>query len=229
MPSSSKKSRRRVRDGILKSLDSVSFASAISDEALLWLAQARNAASKTANTFMLIGALISVLYFLRLQGIADELKVGDYKLSSIPYGLFVFSFFYISISTVSLLRFGDSRAYDRQLKLACEQHYECDCELRYMIFPNDHGWGEPLSRMVYVVDAGFIFGAFRFVSLILLNVFLLGLSLAPIATGLDFLYSARWTIDVTLHEAQRASIGFLVIANVATFLLVSWARIIDRD
>lgn len=220
---------RKVRDGYLKAHSVDNFASVASDDALLRLAEARNAASKSANIFMMAAALTGALYFFRLQGVAGELSLGDYRLANLPFGLFVLSCTALIGSTVSLIRFGDSRAYDRQLMLACEQRYDCDCELRYLVFPNEHGWGEPFSKMAHVVKLGWISCLFRNISFLLINLFLAGLALAPVATGIDFLFTGRWSENVDLKVPQIITTVFLVGANVATILLITWVRLVDRD
>jgi hypothetical protein len=220
---------RRVRDGYLANLADNDFASVASDEALARLAEARNAASKSANLFMLIGAILAGLYFLRLQDVAGDLKFGEYKLSNLPFGLFVLAFCALAVSIVSLIRFGDSRAYDRQLKLSCEQRYGCDCDLRYLVFPNQHGWGEPFAQMAHVVKIGLLAGFLRLVAFGLINLFLLAITLAPSATGIDFFANERWSADSGFTTTRQVIIGFFLAANIATLLLTFWIRLLDRD
>ena len=220
---------RRVRDGVLQRWPNADIAQIASDEALLRLANARNAASQSANRFMLLAAVIAFLYFLRLQGIAADLKFGEYRLANLPFGLFLLSVCATVLSTVSLVRQGDARSYDRYLKLGCEQKYDSGCDLRYQAFPNPNAWGEPFSMMMHMPRAGGFAVALREIALFLINLFLLLLVVAPLLSALDFLWGNRALADEGFQTTRRLIVLFLSIANIATLCLVSWARIADRD
>ena len=221
--------KRRVRDGYLRHWKDANFAEIASDEALQRIAEARNTSSGSANRFMILASLTAFLYLLRLEGIANDLSLAQYKLKDIPFGLFVLSAAATSLSTISLIRTGDSRAYDRQLRLACEKKYNVDCHLRYVVFPNEKAWGEPFSTMSSVIDAGRIMVGIRFAALLLINLFLLGLVVGPLATGADFLISHRYLGDTGYQNLRFWVISFLTTANGLTLLLMLWARLADRE
>jgi hypothetical protein len=221
--------KRRVRDGYLARWSDANFSEVASDDALLRLAEARNSSANSANRFMLFAAVAAALYLLRLEGVASELPIGNYDLREIPFGLFVFSCVATTLSTLSLIRTGDSRAYDRQLRLACEKKYDSDCDLRYLVFPNEKAWGEPFSRMASVIDAGGFMSVVRFLSLLLINLFLCALLLGPIITGIDYVIFERQLVDPTYQNFRLYLIFFLTVANALTLILMFWARLSDRD
>lgn len=220
---------RRVRAGWERKWVSANFEAITSDEALSRLADARNASSKSANRFMLLAALVSALYFVRLQGLASGYEIGGYNLDSLPFGLFILSASTLALSSSSFIRTGDSRSYDRTLLLACEKRFECDCELRYLAFPNEHAWGEPFSRMLRAIEAGWILKTVREISLLSTSLFLLALTLLPAFSGLDFILGGRASIENSFTDFQIATISFLLFANVAILLSTFWARLSDRD
>lgn len=220
---------RRVRDGLSKKWPHADFVAVASDEALLRLADARNTSSKSANIMMILASGSSFLYLLRLQGLANDIKIGDYDISKIPFGLFVLGVTALLLSTISLIRIGDSRSYDRQLRLACEKRFDGDCDLRYLAFPNEHAWGEPFSRMAYIVEAERIASGLRAVALLLANIFLFGITVSPLAAGIDFVINERWEIDTAFQSERAVLVYFLLAANLSMILLVSWLRLADRD
>lgn len=219
---------RKVRDGLSKNWP-IGDAGTTSDETLLRITEARNSSSKSANTFMIFAASSAFLYFLRLHNIADQIKVGEYSLAKLPFGLFVISSVSLTLSIVSLIRYGDSRSYDRYLKLACESRFGLDCQLSYLAFPNNHAWGEAFARMAHAVQLGIVSRTIREISLLLINLFLLCLTILPLIVGMDFIYNDRWWLEADFRLAQSATVKFLTLANVATLLLVSWLRVVDRD
>lgn len=222
------KGPRKVRDGLSKDWP-VDHSDVTSDEALLRIAEARNSASKSANTFMIFAAIGAFLYFLRLQGVASQIKIGEYSLDKLPFGLFILSCVSLSLSVVSFIRYGDSRSYDRYLKLSCEKRFGLDCHLRYLAFPNDHAWGEPFSRMAHSVQLGIVPRIFRQISLLFISMFLFTLTVLPLMVGADFIYNDRWWFEADFRLAQSVTVKFLGLANLATLLLVSWIRVADRD
>lgn len=191
---------KRIRDGMIRLWSGVDFSTIATDEALERLALARNTASKTANTFMLWAALLAFLYFLRVQGIATYLKIGEYKLSDLPFGQFVLCIACLIISCVSLVRSGDSRAFDRYLRFSCEQFSASSCEVKYLAFPNEHAWGEPFSRLVHFPQAGLAAKFLRTVSLLFMNLFVLLLVASPLIAGLDFIIKQRATVDTAFQN-----------------------------
>lgn len=220
---------RGVRKALLEKWPDADFAALATDEALLRLADSRNTASKSANRFMLAAAALSLLYVLKLQGLAADLSLGSYSLARLPFGLFVLSAAALIASCVSLIRIGDSRAYDRQLMLACEERFECDCQLRYLAFPNEYAWGEPFSQMAEVVKVGWAASVLRAITIFLINIYLLGMIFAPIAAGIDFIWNERSLFEQQFQSLQLGLITFLLITNVAVFMLVLWIRLVDRD
>lgn len=220
---------RRIRDGLLTKWSGANFAEIATDDALERLADARNAASKTANTFMLFAAVSAFLYALKIEGLAEEISVGQFTLSNLPFGVFVLCATSLVLSSVSFIRAGDSRGFDRLLRLACDQKYTCDCELRYLAFPNSHAWGEPFSQISHAVDAGMFARAIRFIGLAMANLFLMVVILAPLITGVEFLFSDRVSQDVAYTELRQYSIIFLTLSNASMLLLLLWVRFVDRD
>jgi hypothetical protein len=220
---------RSIRDGFLRVCPEKEFSGLVTDEGLSRLSSARNAASKSANLFMVIAALIAALYFLRLEGLAGEIKIGEYKLSALPFGVFVLCASVLALSCVSLVRTGDSRSYDRLLRLACEQRHKGKDAMAYHLFPNEHAWGEPLSRMAHAAQGGAFSQILRGVSLLFINAFTLMLILLPAACGIDFLYNDRVVMDKDFQFIRWYFILFLLISNVSSVLLVFWANAIDRE
>jgi hypothetical protein len=184
-------STHRVRAGWEHKWSAANFDAISSDEALLRLADARNAASKSANRFMLLAALLAAFYFIRFQGISVGYQIGGYNLEKLPFGLFVLTAAALALSSAALIRTGDSRSFDRTLLLACEKRFECDCELRYLAFPNEHAWGEAFSRMLSAIDAGPVAKILRHLSLLATSLFLLFLAVLPALSGTDFLVGNR--------------------------------------
>lgn len=221
---------RKIRDGLSQQWAQSDLSSVASDDALLRLADARNAASKSANIFMLIAAASAILYLLRLEGLGSELRVGDYTLAKLPFGLFVICGVALTISTVSLIRICDSRAYDRHLILACEKRYgECDCHLRYTAFPNDNAWGEPFSQIAYLIDLRLFGSVVRSIALLVVNLFFLMITVAPLVISFDFLINDRWAAEPSFQSVQYGSIVFLLVSNSSMLLLTMWIRFSDRD
>lgn len=163
---------RSIRDGFLRGNATEHFPELATDNALERLSTARNLASKSANLFMLVSALFSTLYFLKTYGIAGEIRIGDYKLSDLPFGDFVLCSAALALSCASLVRSGDSRSHDRMLRLACEQRYPDGGMVAYQLFPNENAWGEPLNRMIFSVNGGMVFKCFSFISLLSINSFI---------------------------------------------------------
>ena len=220
---------KRIRTALLQKWPEADFSTLATDEVLKRLADARNTASKSANIFMLVAALLSLLYVLRLEGLASNIGVGSYNLASLPFGLFVLSAAALVCACVSLIRIGDSRAYDRQLMLSCEQRFGCECHLRYIGFPNEFGWGEPFSQMAGVVRVGTVAAVLRGITILLINLYLLGLVAAPIASGFDFLLNNRSLVEAKFEFFQVGIVAFLLATNVSVFFLVLWLRLVDRD
>ena len=220
---------RRIRDGLAKRWPDSTFDAISSDEALLRLAEARNTASKSANKFMLIAVILAGLYVLRLNDLGQEIKLGDYSLDKLPFGLFVLSAASLVISTVSLIRIGDSRSYDRYLLLACEKHSESDCRIRYLSLPNEHAWGEPFSHSVNLIESGFVAGGLKSIAFLMVNLFLFFLSIAPILVGVDFLLHRSPPVSTNFGRLQLGLVCFFLASNLAIFALVFWARLADRD
>lgn len=221
--------KRRVRDGYLAQWDEADFSEIASDEVLVRLAEARNSSSASANKFMLFAAAAAFLYLLKLEGIASGLSVGDYSLRDLPFGLFLLAVIGTSLATLSLIRTGDSRAYDRQLRLACELRYEADCDARYFVFPNEKAWGEPFSRMATVIESGLPMSAIRTTSLTLISLFLLLLIVAPIISAADYLISGRYLINKDYQSLRYWCVLFLTVAHTLTLVLSLWTRFSDQD
>ena len=219
----------RIRNGLLNKWASADFAEIASDDALERLAEARNSASKTANTFMLFAALSAFLYLLRVEGLAEDVRIGQFTLASLPFGLFVLSAFSLILSSVSFIRAGDSRGFDRLLRLACDQRFKCDCELRYLAFPNPNAWGEPFSQISYAVEARKSMRFVRFVGLTTANLFLLVILISPLAAGLDFLFFSRSAQDAEFANLRHYFVLFVAVCNAAIFILLAWVRFVDRD
>lgn len=220
---------RRARDGYVRRWQSSHLGEIATDEALVRLADARNSSSKSSNRFMMLATLSAFFYFLKLQGVAQDLEISDYKLDGIPFALFVFSSSALILSTVSLIRNGDSRAYDRQLRLACELKHGSDCESRYIVFPNENAWGQPFSLLASVIDSGIVASIFRFISLGLINIFLVFMIISPLIIGLDYAFCGRVGMEPEFQSARHYLISFLCIANFSTLLLTLWARFADRN
>lgn len=220
--------KRHIRNGLRSKWSSSDFSAIASDEALERLAEARNKSSRTANTFMLFAASVSFLYFLKLEGLASDFSVGQYRLADLPFGLFVLCVTALALSSVALIRMGDSRGFDRMLRLACEHRHDADCELRYLAFPNENGWGEPFSQIAHVIAAGAFVKVIRFVGFFLVNLFLLGLLVAPLATGADFLLCSRVLESVQFVDFRQYSVVLVSASNCALLFLLFWVRLVDR-
>lgn len=220
---------RRFRNEFLNGWSGSDFTRLSSDEALLRLAQARNAASLSSNRFMLIAAALALLYFLRVQNLAGDLKIGSYSLASLPFGHFVLGATSLITSSVSFVRNGDSRSYDRYLQFVCDKRFDCDSNLMYISYPNEHAWGEPFSNLVFMPSAGKFLTVFRGISMLALNLFLLGLVILPCMAGLDFLWNMRAFSDTQFIQERSIFIGSLLAINILTMLIVFWARFADRD
>jgi len=220
---------RGVRAGWEKKWAVTNFEAITSDEALLRLAEARNSASKAANRFMLLAALVSALYFVKLQGLTSGYEVAGYDLEKLPFGLFILAASALTLSSSSLIRTGDSRSYDRTLMLACEKRYECDCDLRYLAFPNEHAWGEHFARMIAVIEAGTLAKMVRELSLFSTALFLFALAILPALSGLDFLVGGRAWTNQSFTAIQVGIVGFLLVANISILLATFWARLSDRN
>lgn len=219
---------RRVRDGLINKWADADLAAIATDEALDRLAVARNESSEAANRFMLFGALGAFLYLLKFQGIANELKFGEYSLAKLPFGLFVTSAVGLILTTVALIRFGDSRGFDRQLRLACEKRYSSGCHAHYTVFPNAKALGEAFSLMANVIKAGLFMNVVRFVSLSLVGIFILGLIVAPAIAGTHYLLSGLYASEGR-HESLRCLIIFtLIVTNLTTLILIICTRLADE-
>lgn len=220
--------KRRVRDGFRSKWGSTDF-SVASDETLRMFAEARDKSSSIANRLMVFAAVSSFLYLLRLLDIADELAVGSFTLGDLPFGLFALAVAGLLLSTIALIRIGDSRSFDRQLRLLCEEKHSTGCDLEYFIYPNQSAWGVPFTSMTYAVDGGCLFGTIRFIGLFLINVFLLALLLAPAIVGLDFLLQGRYEVESALQTLQVSLVFFFTLTNLFSFALVMWMQFSDRD
>lgn len=220
---------RSVRAGWEAKWSATNFDAISGDEALKRIADARNVASKSANRFMLLAALVGALYFIRFQGLTAGYEIDGYNLDKLPFGLFILAALALTLSSASLIRTGDSRSYDRTLRLACEKRFECDCELRYLAFPNEHAWGEPFASMVKAIHAGSVAKLIRELSLLSTSLFLLGLAVLPALAGLDFLAGKRAWLEHSFRGVQVGTIAFLLFADVSILVSTFWARLSDRD
>jgi hypothetical protein len=219
---------RRVRDGLISKWADADLAAIATDETLERLANARNESSATANRFMLFGALGAFLYLLKFEGIANELKFGDYSLAALPFGLFVTSAAGLILATVALIRIGDSRAFDRQLRLACERRYESGCHARYTVFPNATAFGEAFSLMASVIQAGTLMALVRFLALALITIFILGLIVSPAIAGIHYLYTGLYASEGGHDQVRWWLIFTLIITNLTTLILMLWTRLADE-
>ncbi len=219
---------RKVRDGFLEKWSSADFSIA-SDETLKKFAEARDKSSATANRLMIFASGAAFLYTLRLLEIANDLEVGAFKLGDLPFGLFALTVTALVLSTISLVRIGDSRSFDRQLKLLCEQRHTSGCDLDYSIYPNENAWGVPFSKMAYATKSGRIFGSIRLVALLSINLFLLFLILAPAISAVDFIHNSRFRDGSSLEAIQLGAVGFFLLTNITSFVLVIWMQSVDRD
>lgn len=220
--------KRRIRDGFLEKWGSADFLVA-SDDTLKKFAEARNSSSAAANRYMVFAAIAAFLYLLRIFEIADNLEVGSFKLGDLPFGPFALTVAGLFLSTVALIRSGDSRSFDRQLRLLCEERHSTGCDLEYSIYPNESAWGAPFSVMANATKLGWTFGLIRFLSLLAINLFLVFLVLTPAATALDFLIFDRLGEDDNFRIVQIGTVLFFLLTNVTTFVLVTWMQVIDRD
>lgn len=219
---------RRVRDGLLSKWSDADLAAIATDETLERLANARNESSSTANRFMLFGALGAFLYLLKLDGIASELKFGDYSLAKLPFGLFVTSAGGLILATVALIRTGDSRGFDRQLRLACEKRFSSGCHARYAVFPNATAFGESFSLMASVIDAGKLMSFVRSASLTLIATFVLSLIVAPAIVGIHYLYSGIYESEGGHDNIRWWLIFTLITTHLTTLVLMIWTRLADE-
>jgi hypothetical protein len=221
--------RRAIRDGFLRVSTTEHFPELATDSALERLSAARNLASKSGNLFMLVSALVSALYFLKIYGIAGEIRIGDYKLSDLPFGNFVLCSAALALSCVSLVRAGDSRSHDRLLRLACEQRHPDSSVIAYQLFPNENAWGKPLNIMVFSANGGGIFKFFRSISLTSINLFILFLVIFPSLCGVDFLAHKRYVYEKEFKDLLCYFVIFLLISDLSSFILTAWANVADRD
>lgn len=219
---------RSVRDGFIERWADADFSAITTDEALKRVAEARNEASATANRFMLFGALGAFLYLLKFEGIAQELKFGEYSLAKLPFGLFVTSAFGLTLATVSLIRIGDSRGFDRQLRLLCEKRFPSSFDAHYCSFPNSTAFGESFSMMASVIRGGSIFNVVRFISLTAISVFILALISTPAITGLHYIGSGISESEGPHNGIRWWTIFTLIIANISTLFLAIWTRLSDE-
>jgi hypothetical protein len=219
---------RQVRDGLLRKWPDADFVTIATDETLLRLAEARNESSDAANKFMLFGALGAFIYLLRLEGVANDLKFGDYSLANLPFGLFVSAATALVLATVALIRIGDSRGFDRQLRLACEKRYSTGCHAQYTAFPNSKALGESFSFIAGVIDAGIFITIARAIALILVSIFIFALIIAPAVAGIDYIANGRYQQEGTYEDIRFWLVLLLTIANVLTLILVMWTRLADE-
>ncbi|WP_417319944.1 hypothetical protein [Erythrobacter aureus] len=219
---------RKVRDGFLEKWKKADFSIA-SDETLKKFADARDKSSATANRLMVFASGAAFLYTLRLLEIANDLEVGAFKLGDLPFGLFALAVAALVLSTISLVRIGDSRSFDRQLKLLCEQRHANGCDLDYSIYPNENAWGVPFSQMVFATKSGLIFGTIRLIALLSINLFLVFLMVSPALSAADFICNERFKDGSSLEAIQVGAVGFFLLTNVASFILVIWMQSVDRD
>lgn len=220
--------RRAIRDGFLNNWGQADYSLA-SDDTLKKFAEARDKSSASANKYMLFAFLAAFLYVLRVLEVADDLDVGSFKLGDLPFGLFALSSAGLVLSTISLIRIGDSRSFDRQLRVLCEKRHSTGCEIEYLIYPNENAWGAPYSRMAGVASGGVIFYFFRLISLLAINLFLLGLIASPAAVSIDFIYNERFEADLVFKGLQIGLVGFFLLANLTTLMVITWLQFIDRD
>lgn len=205
--------RRRVREGLLSKWHDADLQDICTDEVLERLAAARNRSSATANKFMLFGALGAFLYLLKLEGIANTLKFADYSLVDLPFGLFVTSASGLVLTTVALIRIGDSRGFDRHLRLACEKRYTSECDAHYASFPNSTAFGESFSAMVGIISAGRLMATVRAAALSLIAFFTLALICAPALTGVHYLSSGAYADEGGYIHLRWWIIFTLILAN----------------
>ncbi len=220
---------RRFRDGFLRDWTGTDFKRVSSDEVLSRLAHARNISSLSSNRLMLIAATLAFLYFLRVQNLAGDLKIGTYNLANLPFGHFVLCATALIASSVSFARNGDSRSYDRYLRLVCDQRFDCDSNLAYLSYPNEHAWGEPFSRMVFLTEEGKILNIFRGIGMFALNLCIMLLMYLPIISGIYYLCNSRAISDMNFILETNIIIAIFLSINILTILIVIWARATDRD
>lgn len=221
--------RRKIRDSLFSNDNLSDLCEIIDKDGIKRISEARNESCKTSNLLMIVASAISVLYFLKLEGFAGNIKIGDYSLSSLPFGLFVLCLSSLVTSCVSIVRAGDSRAFDRLLKRSCEIAYSEKENFAYRMYPNEYAWGEPFQLMVHVEGCGIYIKLFRTASITFLNFFLLALAISPAVSGVDYLIHKRVDIDKDFQLLRWSAILFLTTTNILTFWLISWARMVDRD
>lgn len=224
-----KSGKRKIRDSILLNGNITDLKEIIDNDAIKRISESRNESGKTANICMVISAASAILYFLKLENLAGNIKIGEYNLSALPFGLFVISLSSLIISSVSMVKMGDSRAYDRLLRRACEIRHPKKDEIAYLMYPNENAWGTPLQTMVHFGEISKYSRFFRFLSLTSINLFLFLLVIAPTMTGIDFLINKRVEIDKEFQQLRWWIIAFLTATNILTFWLISWSRMADRD
>ena len=201
----------------------------LTSESLVRISEARAASSKSANRFMLMAAAFAALYFLRIQGIAQDVEVSGKALRDIPFALFVFTSGALVASTLSFLRAGDSRAFDRLLRFACEKKDGTDIGFSYLSFANESAWGHPFSQMVSKINlTGF--GLFmQRVALTTVSSFMIALLLSPLAIAFDYMMNSRYITEAGLAPFRIGLVAFLTFSNVTLFLLLNWSQFADRD
>jgi hypothetical protein len=220
---------RKIRDAYTTSFLTEQFSDVIDEDFLKRISEARNQSQKSANFQMITSIIFSLCYFFKLIGIADEIKFGEYRLSTIPFGLFFFCTCALLSSCISLVRAGDSRAYDRLLRLFCEHKYGISNEVVYLSYPNLNSWGVPLQNAIQVRNINIFSKFVRFFALISVNLFLLFIIVLPDFCGIDFLFNHRVNIDIGYQSIRFWLILFLLSTNIFIFILIFWVRIIDRD
>ena len=227
-PANDNTAGRRIRDGLATKWANSDLAAISTDETLLRLAEARDKSSAVANRFMLFGALGAFLYLLKLEGIANDLEVGDYSLADLPFGLFVTAASSLVLSLVAIIRFGDSRGFDRQLRLACERRFATGCHAHYSAFPNTSAFGESFTMMANVAEAGIMMATIRFFALTLIVIFLVSLMLAPAISGFHYIGSEVYKSEGGYETLRFWLILILSITNALSIMLMIWTRFIDE-
>ena len=202
----------------------------ISDDSLKRMAEARNSCSRNANQLMGLAIAFVILYILRYVNIGQALSVGSYKLSDVPYGLFVYLTTSILLMTAAYIRISDSWAMDRILNFACFKKSVHSGHLVYASFPNESAWGQQFGQRVSSIRAGGLAGVIKFILLLIFAMTYTAVMVSPIVISLHYLYFRQYEIGPDYPLFRLWWILLLTLACFAVFILMLWARFAkDRE
>jgi hypothetical protein len=112
-----------------------------------------------------------------------------------------------------MIRSGDARSYDRQLKAICDKVWPAQARLAHSTFPNEHEWFGPTNYALDLVPGSggskIIFNIVSFLTMILA----LGAFISPIGAGIYYL--ADWEEQIVSGDVDLQYYAVLLSTGLA--------------